>query len=151
MVLVVFMRHGRAEPPSGGVVDSERRLTHEGSRDVEAVSRLLARLGVSRVLTSPYRRAVETGEIVSRIVGVKLEIVEWLAPDSGVSIGDLPGLGVGGGAILIGHNPWLENTIVELVGGAIVLQPGGFAAVDVGAFRPGGGVLRLLVSPEVVA
>ncbi|WP_156315869.1 SixA phosphatase family protein [Aeropyrum camini] len=101
-------------------------------------------------LSSPYRRAVETAEILARTLKLSYAIADWLAPDSGVGLEDLEKFGVDDGVILVGHNPWMEETIIELVGGALELKAGGFAVVSVIAFRPGGGNLLSLVNPGVV-
>ena len=149
MVAVVFFRHGRAEPKGGGVRDEERRLTPEGRRDVEAVARLLP-FKPSRILTSPLRRTVETAEIVAGVWGLSgaVEVDDRLRPDSPHGAEVLEGMGLRGFEVLVGHNPWLLETVEELVGGRLTLPPAGAAVVDVEAFKPGGGVLLALITPE---
>ncbi len=148
MVKIVFFRHGRAEAKTSRVSDSERRLTERGKREVLGSAAALSCFKPARILSSPYRRAVETSEILSSRLGIAFEIVRWLAP------GDEPGLeelfekDIHEGTVLVGHNPWLEIVVTELAGGRIKLKPGGFAVLSVEAPQPGGGVLLALWTPD---
>lgn len=82
------MRHGPSEGDSPTGRDFDRRLTTSGAASVEAVARELANRGevVSRVVSSPLVRAVQTAEIVRRILGLggDSEIREELAPSGGI-------------------------------------------------------------------
>jgi phosphohistidine phosphatase len=62
---IYILRHGDAEPRSAEGEDSERCLTPKGRRDVERVMRAAyaAKARPALVLTSPYRRALETAQI----------------------------------------------------------------------------------------
>ena len=150
MVVIAFFRHGKAEPKGEGVSDEERKLTSEGRRDVEAVARLFP-FKPSIIFTSPLRRAVETAEIVARALGLSgnaILVDERLRPGSPHGVEVLESMGLRGYEVLVGHNPWLLETVEELVGGRIALPPGGAALVDVEAFKPGGGVLLALIIPQ---
>jgi phosphohistidine phosphatase len=145
---LIFFRHGRAEKhnPAG---DEARRLTEEGVRDVEASASLLP-FKPARIVSSPLVRARQTAEIVARVSGVgSFHVDDRLRPDSPSGVEALQSMGVSGGWVLVGHNPWLEETVEELVGGRVKLSAGGFALVYVEALKPGGGFLEALVSPEV--
>ena len=63
---IYLLRHGIAE--SRAPSDAERDLTEEGRQKVREVTRMAARAGVSPalVLSSPYRRALETAKIAGR-------------------------------------------------------------------------------------
>jgi phosphohistidine phosphatase len=67
-VEIYILRHGDAEPQSAEGEDSDRKLTHKGRRDVEQVMRAAyaAKARPELVLTSPYRRALETAQIAVR-------------------------------------------------------------------------------------
>ncbi len=147
-MLLVFFRHGKAEPPRG-VSDEERRLTSEGRRDVELVSRLLpAKPKV--ILSSPLKRAVETAEIIARTWRVgEVKITDRLRPDSPSGVDALRDLDVKDGYVLVGHNPWILETVEELVGGRLEVPAGSFAAVEVEELKPGGGILVALVNPQL--
>lgn len=81
------MRHGPSEGDSPTGRDFDRRLTASGAASVEAVARELASREevVSRVISSPLVRAVQTAEIVRRVLGlvVEVEIREELEPSGG--------------------------------------------------------------------
>jgi phosphohistidine phosphatase len=64
MELYLF-RHGIAEDGKPGAPDSDRALTEEGKRKVADVVRTARRAGVepSLIVSSPYKRAVETAQI----------------------------------------------------------------------------------------
>lgn len=49
-------------------------LTAEGVRQAEAAIEELRRAGVRRVLSSPYRRALETATILARALDLRLEV-----------------------------------------------------------------------------
>jgi phosphohistidine phosphatase len=68
-----ILRHGIAEDGETGQPDSERRLTSEGKKRLRPVLRLAQKAGVSPslIITSPYRRAVETADVAAKIFGYK--------------------------------------------------------------------------------
>ncbi len=61
---IYLLRHGIAEDAKPGQPDSERALTGDG-RDM--------------ILSSPYRRAVETAAVAAEVLGYKGEIVRTRA------------------------------------------------------------------------
>ena len=80
---IYLLRHGIAED---GSPDSERALTAEGR---EKLRRVLARarsadLAPSLILSSPYRRAIETAEVAVDVLGYEGKIVKTraLLPDA---------------------------------------------------------------------
>jgi phosphohistidine phosphatase len=80
---IYLLRHGTAENAGPGMPDSERALTGEGK---EKLRRVLKQSGVepSLILSSPYKRAVETAQIAANVLGYKGKIVETraLVPES---------------------------------------------------------------------
>jgi len=74
---VHLLRHGIAEDPRLGLADRDRALIPEGRRKLKEVIRLAAAAGVSPglILTSPYRRAVETAHVAREILGHGQELV----------------------------------------------------------------------------
>ena len=95
MPLVVFMRHGQA-------VNNVKRmlagrspgisLTDEGRRQAAAAAELLSDMRISRILTSPIERAVQTAEIVSGRIGVRHEADDRLVE---LDMGKFTGMGYG--------------------------------------------------------
>jgi len=77
-VQIYLLRHGIAE---NSTPDSDRALTAEGR---EKLRRVLARaraadVAPSLILTSPYRRAVETAEVAVEVLGYHGKIVKTRA------------------------------------------------------------------------
>jgi phosphohistidine phosphatase len=66
-----ILRHGIAEDGEAGQPDSDRGLTPEGKKRLRPILHLVKKAGVSPslILTSPYRRAVETAELAAKILG----------------------------------------------------------------------------------
>ena len=73
-----LLRHGIAEVGKIGMSDSERALVPEGKKKLRAVLRIAKAADVqpTLILTSPYRRAVETAEIAATELGYSGEIVK---------------------------------------------------------------------------
>ena len=78
---IYLLRHGIAEDAKPGQPDAERPLTGEGR---DKLRRVLARartadLNLCLILTSPYRRAVETAAVAAEVLAYKGEIVRTRA------------------------------------------------------------------------
>jgi len=77
---VILVRHCQSEfnlhygrtGVDPGIVDP--RLTEEGRRQAAQIADLLQRLPCKRLLSSPYRRAIETASALSARLGAPLEI-----------------------------------------------------------------------------
>jgi len=78
---IYLLRHGIAEDAKPGHADSERALTAEGRDKLRRVLKRArsADLDPSLVLSSPYRRAVETAGVAVEVFAYKGEIVRTLA------------------------------------------------------------------------
>lgn len=148
MALYVFMRHGRAVPASVAGSDEDRWLTDEGRNDVAAVAKLIPFM--PRVIySSPLRRARETAEIVSRIRGGEVRIVEQLGPGT-ASCEALGELGAEPESVFVGHAPSIEMIVSCIIGGgAVRLEPGGYALVEAEELSRGQGELLELVTPRI--
>jgi phosphohistidine phosphatase len=83
---IYVLRHGIAEDARSGQPDSERALTDEGREKLRYVLKRAAAAGVapSQILSSPYRRAVETADIAVEVLGYKGKVVKTrsLVPES---------------------------------------------------------------------
>lgn len=73
MTTIYFVRH--AEPNYDNHNDAERELTAKGLRDRIRVTNYLSDKGVDAVLSSPYRRAVDTVKQFSDTVGLPVVLV----------------------------------------------------------------------------
>ncbi|MGA8891966.1 MAG: histidine phosphatase family protein, partial [Anaeromyxobacteraceae bacterium] len=109
-MIVYLVRH--AEAAAGGV-DADRRLTAAGRTAFAGLlSSLGARLGVKRVLTSPFLRARQTAEILGRATGAGVETLDDLASGhaGGRELLALLRLQADGTA-LVGHNPEVAEAL----------------------------------------
>ena len=125
---LLLLRHGIAEERLGGLDHPDRALTARGRRRTRAViDALVCRgVGVERLITSPYRRALETAQIACEAgLSGQLEQQPWLQPggDAALLVKDLSGR-VG----LVGHEPDLSDLACSLLGlvpGSLVLRKAG--------------------------
>lgn len=58
--------------------ERQRPLSEKGRADAEKVKEALKNQGIDRVLSSPYKRAIETVEPLAGVIGVPIELVEDL-------------------------------------------------------------------------
>ena len=74
---IYILRHGIAEMPAAGMSDTDRALVPEGMKKLRIVLGWARAAGVSPslILSSPYRRAVETADIAAEVLKYKSEIV----------------------------------------------------------------------------
>ena len=125
---LLLLRHGIAEERLGGLDHPDRALTARGRRRTRAVvDALVCRgVGVERLITSPYRRALETAQIACEAgLSGQLEQQPRLQPggDAALLVKDLSGR-VG----LVGHEPDLSDLACSLLGlvpGSLVLRKAG--------------------------
>ncbi len=114
-----LLRHAAAvdHAPSGR--DDDRELTPEGLLRARSVARGLAALepGVTRILSSPFRRAIQTAEPAARALGIEFSESRSLEPDRDpeeilreIAAGE-------GNALIVGHQPHLGALLGLLVGG----------------------------------
>jgi len=147
-MLLALMRHGKAEP-KGEKPDELRSLTSEGFRDVESVAGLLP-FKPSIVYSSPYRRAIQTAEVVASRYGVKVSIVEELKP--GVfTVDSLRKINVRDRALLVGHAPSIELVLSSLIGGGSVkMKASSIAIIEVEELDYSMATLIALLIPPTV-
>lgn len=147
---MVLVRHGRAESGEEGA-DHDRALTSHGLRDAAAAGRWLAeRLDrVDRVWVSSAARAQQTWAAMAEQLptagmvhadralyqaGAR-EVVDWAAST------DVPV------ALVVGHNPTLEQALAAITGELRGLRAGAVAIVAMGHPMARRGVLADLWSP----
>jgi broad specificity phosphatase PhoE len=78
---LLFARHGESEANLRHEIanrDSTHALTATGRLQAEALGASLRSQRVTRIVSSPLRRAVETAEIVGRVLGVPVGLAEAL-------------------------------------------------------------------------
>jgi phosphohistidine phosphatase SixA len=82
---IYLLRHGAAEPGRPGRPDGERELTHAGRERVAAVMRGVSHaMNFSAMLSSPYKRTLQTARIAIDELKLQIELLETeaLTPDS---------------------------------------------------------------------
>jgi phosphohistidine phosphatase len=116
-----LLRHGIAEDAAAGHSDASRALTEEGKTKTEAVVRTAEEAGVkpSLILSSPYRRAVETAQVAASVLKYAGEVtqIRSLVPH-GTPVGvwqDLRDYEAEESILLAGHEPLLGQLIAYLL------------------------------------
>jgi phosphohistidine phosphatase len=84
---IYLLRHAIAEDAPAGHPDSERALTAEGKKKLRNVLRAAAEAGVhpTLIVTSPYRRAVQTAQAAAEILGYKGDLLRTKSLEPGSS------------------------------------------------------------------
>ena len=71
---IYLLRHGQSEANAGLSDAIDCGLTDLGARQSAAMAAALAQLGVTRVLSSPYRRCLQTAEVIRSATGAPAEL-----------------------------------------------------------------------------
>jgi phosphohistidine phosphatase len=167
MKTLLLLRHAKSSWDDPAKRDFDRPLAPRGERDAPRVGRALRESGVNvdLVVASPAARARRTAELVSAAAKLtaplRFEEAIYEAPMSAI-VAVVRGLPDDvETALMVGHNPGYEDLIGALVGGAtsnarIRMPTGALACIDLDVARwrdaaPGGGMLRWLVVPRVLA
>jgi len=83
---IYLLRHGIAETARPGMKDSDRTLTSEGREKLRRVLKRAKSANVEPgvILSSPYRRALETAEVAAKSLDYSREVVSTavLVPDA---------------------------------------------------------------------
>jgi phosphohistidine phosphatase len=161
-----ILRHGLAveRDPVSFPDDSRRPLTLKGEDRVRMISDAMRALELSfdRILSSPYRRASQTAEIVAAGLGLRkvLEFSDDLTPE-GDPKALLRQLGrvepAPESVLLVGHEPYLSELISRLISGepaaAIDMKKGGLAKLETTAQLRFGtcATLAWLLTPKQLA
>jgi phosphohistidine phosphatase len=145
-VELFLLRHGIAvdHGAPGYKKDSERPLTEEGIHKMELIASAMKEMGLSfdRILSSPYVRARETAEIVSKQLDLKkqLKFSDHLAVEGNPRklIDEInQDHKTAESLLLVGHEPSLSSLISLLVTGnpasIFTMKKGGFCKMSVSA------------------
>lgn len=152
-----FLRHGPAEPKDDWAGDDEERpLSATGELLVAEVAATLARQHVAPdvILTSPYRRARQTAQIVAERLGMsdRVKVDPRLMPGFGLRqlgriLNDYPDHE---SLLLVGHGPDLGQVVRNLTGGRLTIRKAGVAQVELaGPSAIKGRLLSLLVPAPI--
>jgi phosphohistidine phosphatase len=152
-----LLRHGIAE--DNAATDADRQLTEEGRQKLRRVLKRAAAAGVhpSLILSSPYKRALETAEIAAAELDYKGKIlrVGSLTPDSSPPSvwSEIRGHRDESAILLAGHEPLFSSTVAFLLGSTqemIDFRKAALVRIDVHGFgaQPQG-VLQWMLTPKL--
>jgi len=154
---IYLLRHGVAESARAGMKDSDRALTEEGREKLARVLRRAHGAGVEPdlILSSPYRRAMETAEQAAHALGYEGKIVPTPALVPGGSPFDVweeirkrPSEG---SILLASHEPLMSSLLAFLLGNPAMLvdmKKAGLARVDCDSLGPEPqATLKWLITP----
>ena len=153
------MRHGAAEDAKPGRPDSERALTAEGRDKLRKVMQRARDAGVqvSAILSSPYRRALETAAVAAEVLGYKGKVTETraLTPEASPhdlweeirSLQDEPAI------LLASHEPLMSSAVSFLLASPslqVDMKKATLARIDCERLgREPRGVLKWMITPAV--
>jgi len=156
---IYLLRHGIAEDGRAGQPDSERALTSEGKKKLRAVLRTVRKAGItpSLVITSPYRRALQTAQLAAEVLDYKGDLLRSSALEPGSQPSAVweevrvhhnePGI------LLAGHEPLFSSLTAYLLACPrlrVDFKKGAIACVEVDRFGPEPqGALRWMLTPKL--
>ena len=158
---IYIFRHGIAEEPQAGQPDSERALTADGRKKLRNVLRAAASAGMapSLILSSPYKRAIQTAQMAAEILDYRGEVLRTKALEPGGSPKlvwdeirvhkDEPGI------LLAGHEPLFSRLAAYLLGSPnlqVEFKKGAIVCVELERFpAEPHGVLRWMLTSRLAA
>ncbi|HYP13326.1 MAG TPA: phosphohistidine phosphatase SixA [Bryobacteraceae bacterium] len=156
---VYILRHGIAEEGSPGGRDADRQLTNEGRKRLREVLRLAETADVlpTRIISSPYVRAVQTAEVAIDVLGYSEDLLktEALIPSSNPeSVWDELRLHEGVSQVmLVGHEPLLSRVVAFLLNApllAVDMKKAALVRIDIESFGPQPhGILKWMLVPKL--
>jgi phosphohistidine phosphatase len=152
-----LLRHGIAEDHAA--TDADRQLTDEGRQKLRRVMKRAASAGVepSLILSSPYKRALETAEIAASELHYKGEIRRTgaLTPDSSPPSlwSEIRDHRNEPAILLAGHEPLFSSTVAFLLGSThqmVDFRKAALVRIDVHNFAASPqGILQWMLTPKL--
>lgn len=135
---VYFIRHTEAENKTVNVNDSERELTSKGMEQmILAVNGWKKNIsGFDKIISSPFRRAFQTAQIVKKILDIPDKIITDRRLEPASNIDDIIQIAVEHEAeniAFVGHEPDISLHISALVsssGATIDVKKGAIAKIS---------------------
>lgn len=155
-MILYFLRHGLAgDGATWAGDDRERPLTRTGIEHMQASAATFKKIGmeVDEILSSPFKRAMQTAEIAAGV------LERQVTPDDRLVYGfDLEALKSiikdyprASALMLVGHEPDFSETISALTGGSYLeMKKGGLARVDLSDGTELKGQLVWLLPPKIL-
>ncbi len=153
-----LIRHSIAEKPSPSKSDSNRELTSEGINLMMKGSKFLKNIApdLELILSSPYSRAYQTAEIISKIYDNKVKLIKENNLAAGCSTSTLIEVVrfyEEQNIVIIGHQPDISNHISNLTSNGninLIFSPATIAKIKfetkVGFNK---GMLEILIPSEI--
>jgi phosphohistidine phosphatase len=150
------IRHAVAEDVGPGVDDTARELTETGRAKLRRAVRGLRALEVrfERILTSPWKRAVQTARQLEAIAASPPVATDLLTQPPRAELLALIAEG-GETTAVVGHEPWLGELAAWLAfgdtrhGDALIIKKCGVLWLD-GTAVPGGMQVRAAIPPRLL-
>jgi len=157
---IYLLRHGIAEDAAPGHPDSERALTGEGREKLRRVLKRAQAADVAPgvILTSPYRRAVETAEVAAAVLRYQGELVhtQALLPEASPfhAWEEIRSRKEEGAILLASHEPLMSSLAAFLLDSpalAVDMKKAALVRVDCDRLGPRPkGVLKWMLTPALV-
>lgn len=151
-----LLRHGIADDGKPGSRDADRALTAEGKKKVREVIELARRSGMRPdvILSSPYKRAMETAKIAAEVLRFEEPLAEApaLTPMSGVSEAwdEIRLYRDSNSILVVGHEPLMGTLIEFLCGARVDVKKGSLTRVDVAQTGPRPlGILKWMLTARI--
>jgi phosphohistidine phosphatase len=154
-----LLRHGIAEDHAATGRDQDRALTEEGRQKLRRVLKRAAVAGISPslIISSPYKRAVETAEIAASELDYKGKIlrVGSLTPDSSPPSvwSEIREHRNESSILLAGHEPLFSATVAFLLGSTnqmVDFRKAALMRIDIQSFGASPqGVLQWMLTPKL--
>ncbi len=157
-MIVYVLRHAEAEPKGPEIKDNERQVSKNGLKTVRKILELAMGLGteIDLIVSSPYRRAIQTAQIAKEIFLSTPRMVESdvLEPDSTPYEVSryLSKFGISDRIMLVSHQPLVGDLIRSILGGSSNLSfpPASIARFDLKETDKFEGILVWLLSSEIL-
>ncbi len=158
---IYLLRHAIAEDGKPGQADRDRALVPEGRKKLKDVLRLAyqADCAISLVLTSPYRRARETADMVTELLAPDAPVVETdtLEPNAQPSDvwGEIRVHQHTDSVLLVGHEPLLSSIMAFFLNSPamrVEMKKSALVRMDVDSFgaQPHA-TLRWMITPKIAS
>jgi phosphohistidine phosphatase len=156
---IYLLRHGIAEEPRTGLTDPERALTSEGREKLRRVLKQARKAGAtpSLILSSPYRRALETADVAVEVLGYGGKVVRTraLTPEASPldTWQEIRARKDEAAILLASHEPLMSSLAAFLLDSPslqVDMKKAALVRVDCDRFGPEAkGVLKWMLTPSV--
>ena len=158
---IYLLRHGVAEDAGPGQPDAERALTGEGREKLRRVLKRArsADLEPTLILSSPYRRALQTAAVAADVLGYSGEVVRTraLVPEAAPAEAweEIRGRKTERSILLASHEPLMSSLAAYLLDSPslrVDMKKAGLVRIDCERFGPEPeGLLKWMLTPGVCA